>query len=86
VACSPQAWAAGSVFMLLQAALGLEVDAPAGQLRLRHSYLPEFLDSLVLHGLRVGRASVDLAVERQRLGVAVRVLRRTGDVEVIGLS
>ena len=28
VACSPQAWAAGSVFLLLQAALGLTIDAP----------------------------------------------------------
>ncbi len=29
VACSPQAWAAGSVFMLVQACLGLTIDAPA---------------------------------------------------------
>jgi glycogen debranching enzyme len=86
VACSPQAWAAGSVFMLLQAALGLEIDAPANQVRFRHSQLPEFLDQLVITGLRVGAASVDIAVERQPLGVSVRVLRREGDVEVVGLK
>ena len=30
VACAPQAWAAGSVFLLLQACLGLDIDAPKG--------------------------------------------------------
>jgi glycogen debranching enzyme len=86
VACSPQAWAAGSVFMLLQAVLGLEVDAPAREIRFRHSQLPEFLDGLSVTGLRVGDAAVDLAIGRQRLGVDVRVVRRRGEVEVIDLK
>ena len=86
VACSPQAWAAGSVFMLLQAVLGLEVDAPARQVRFRHSRLPDFLDTLSVTGLRVGDATVDLAIGRQPLGVDVRVVRRRGDVEVIDLK
>ena len=86
VACSPQAWAAGSVFMLLQAVLGLEVDAPARQVRFRHSHLPDFLDNLSVSGLRVGDATVDVAIGRQPLGVDVRVLRRRGDVEVIDLK
>jgi glycogen debranching enzyme len=86
VACSPQAWAAGSVFMLLQAVLGLEVDAPARQVRFRHSQLPGFLDNLWVSGLRVGSASVDLEIGRQRMGVNVRVVRRRGDVEVIDLK
>ena len=34
VSCSPQAWAAGSAFMLLQALLGLEADAFEGAARL----------------------------------------------------
>ena len=86
VACSPQAWAAGSVFMLLQAALGLEIDAPARQVRFRHSHLPELLETVFVSGLRVGDASLDLAIERQPVGVGVRVLGRSGDVEVIGLN
>ncbi|HET9540060.1 MAG TPA: trehalase family glycosidase, partial [Candidatus Limnocylindria bacterium] len=86
VACSPQAWAAGSVFMLLQAVLGLEVDAPARQVRFRHSRLPDFLDGLSVTGLRVGDATLDLGIGRQPLGVDVRVLRRRGDVEVVDLK
>jgi len=86
VACSPQAWAAGSVFMLLQAVLGLEIDAPARQVRFRHSRLPDFLDGLSVGGLRIGDAAVDLDIGRQALGVDVRVVRRRGDVEVIDLK
>jgi glycogen debranching enzyme len=86
VACSPQAWAAGSVFMLLQAVLGLEVDAPARQVRFRHSQLPEFLDALSLSRLQVGAATIDLEIGRQPTGVDVRVVRRRGEVEVINLK
>ncbi|MGH2456996.1 MAG: amylo-alpha-1,6-glucosidase, partial [Candidatus Limnocylindria bacterium] len=52
VACSPQAWSAGAVFMLLQATLGLEVDAPRREIRFHHARLPDFLDALQLRGLR----------------------------------
>ena len=37
VACSPQAWAAGSVFMLLQACLGLEIRASESRIYLHHA-------------------------------------------------
>ena len=66
--------------------LGLEVDAPARQVRFRHPRLPDFLDDLSVTGLRVGDASLDLAIGRQPLGVDVRVVRRRGDVEVIDLK
>jgi glycogen debranching enzyme len=84
VACSPQAWAAGSVFMLLQAALGLEVDARARRVRFAASEVPAFLDQLVIRKLHVGAATLDLAIEREGSGISVRVLRRDGDVEVVG--
>jgi glycogen debranching enzyme len=86
VACSPQAWSAGAVFMLLEAALGLEVDAPGGEVRFRHAVMPDFLDSLAIERLRVGHASVDLVVERQAVGAGVRVLRKRGDLEVVAVK
>src|SRR6266581_1469544 len=43
VACSPQAWASATPFTLLEASLGLEFDAPAGEIRLRDPRLPAFL-------------------------------------------
>jgi glycogen debranching enzyme len=71
----PQAWAAGSVFHLLQAILGLRADAPAGRLYVAPE-LPRWLPEISLHGLAVGRARVDLRfwreAERSRWDAEVR--------------
>jgi len=56
----PQAWAAGSVFALLQAMLGLEFDAPNGRLLVAPN-LPPWLPDLTLQGLRLGAHSLDIA-------------------------
>jgi glycogen debranching enzyme len=86
VACSPQAWSAGAIFMLLQATLGLEVDAIDKQIRFRHARLPDFLEEVRIDGLRVGDASIDMALARQPNGVSITVLRREGEVEVLSLK
>ena len=85
VACSPQAWAAGSVFMLLQACLGLEIRASESRIYLHHSALPEKLQHIRIRNLTVGSASVDLACERYADSVSVNILRRSGDVEIVSM-
>jgi glycogen debranching enzyme len=86
VACAPQAWASAAPFCLLQAALGLEIDPAAEQLRLRDPRLPKFLDEVILRNLQVGDSSVDIAVRRDGEAVAVSVLRALGAVEVSVLA
>jgi glycogen debranching enzyme len=78
VACLPQAWAAGSVFMLLQACLGLTVDGLAGEVRIRDPRLPIGIDQLRVEGLRVGERRVDLCFERSQGRVAVQVAGGSG--------
>ena len=67
VACVPQAWAAATPFMLLQAALGLEVDAPANKLRLS-PHLPEDVGWVQVRRLRFGDRLASVTVERRRDG------------------
>jgi glycogen debranching enzyme len=83
VACSPQAWAAGSVFLLLQACLGLEIDALHGRICLQRPELPPALNTVTLRNLAVGAASVDLTLQRYELDVGVHLERREGEVEVV---
>lgn len=71
VACMPQAWAAGSTFMMLQACLGLSIDAEAQMIRLVRPTLPNGIDCLSVDGLRVGEAQIDLRFQRLGDGVAV---------------
>jgi glycogen debranching enzyme len=60
----PQAWAAGSVFHLLQAILGLQADAPNHRLNV-DPQLPRWLPDVTLRGLAVGKATLDLRFWRE---------------------
>jgi glycogen debranching enzyme len=71
VACLPQAWAAGSVFMMLQACLGLSIDGMSGEVEIRDPRLPIGIDRLWVDGLRVGERRLDLCFERAGGHVAV---------------
>jgi glycogen debranching enzyme len=82
VACSPQAWAAAAVFAMLQACLGLEVDAQANCVSLRAPRLPAFIDWLSVRDLRVRDGSVDLLLQRYPSNVGVEVARKQGTVDV----
>ena len=86
VACAPQAWAAGAVYMLLASCLGLRVDAPAGRVTLSRSVLPESIDTLRLTNLSVGSATLDLLLTRHQYDVGITVLRRVGDVEIVAVK
>jgi glycogen debranching enzyme len=83
VACRPQAWAAGSAFLLLEAALGLETDAFGRRVVFRQPQLPSWLAGLELRNLPVGEARVDLNVLRGKYGGSIEILRKDGEVEVV---
>jgi glycogen debranching enzyme len=72
VSCSPQAWAAGSAFMLLQALLGLEADAFEGVVRLR-PVLPNWLGRVSFRKLRVAGTQIDFDVIREGHRLLVEV-------------
>jgi glycogen debranching enzyme len=60
----PQAWAAGSAFMLLQAMLGLVPDAPKGKLFIDPA-LPDWMPDVTLSGLTVGREQFSIRFWRE---------------------
>ncbi|MBI5163175.1 MAG: amylo-alpha-1,6-glucosidase [Magnetospirillum sp.] len=82
VACIPQAWAAGSAFLLLQAVLGLELVADPPTILFNRPALPGFLDKVEIRGLCVGASSVDVILNRHPHSVGINVLRRHGEVEI----
>ncbi len=83
VACAPQAWAAGSVFAMLTALLGLDADAERQRLTMKSPVLPPWLRWIEIHGLRVGAANVDLSIVRGRDAASVELLGRRGEVELL---
>ncbi|MBI3979639.1 MAG: hypothetical protein HY331_15775 [Chloroflexi bacterium] len=77
----PQAWAAGSLFMLLRSILGLEPD-PARRCLVVAPALPEWLPELTLRNLTIFDGTLDLRLRGAGPLSTVEVLGRQGSVEV----
>ncbi|MEJ8826811.1 amylo-alpha-1,6-glucosidase [Variovorax humicola] len=78
VACLPQAWAAGSVFMLLQQCLGVHIVA-GDQVVLDQPRLPAGIESIKVAGIAVGTARIELNFRRRGKRILAFVNRRDGD-------
>ena len=83
VACSPQAWAAGSVFMLLQSVLGIQVDGAQRRISIEAPYLPETHPRLWVKNLKIGESRVDLYCERANGQTEVEVTDNRDRIEVV---
>jgi hypothetical protein len=70
----PQAWAAGSVFMLTQALLGFMPDAPRKKLYVDPS-LPTWLPDLTVRDLRIGKHKLDIRFWREGEKTEFEVLK-----------
>jgi glycogen debranching enzyme len=81
VSCSPQSWAAGAIFLMIQQSLGLRPDADRSTLYVR-PMLPFWLNRLSLFRVRVGDAAVDLVLTRGQDGVKLDV-RNGGNLRVV---
>ena len=82
VACAPQAWAAAAPFALVEAALGLDLDCDRNEITFREPMLPDFMDEVILRGLRLGSSRVDVRLQRAGADVTVSILARQGDARV----
>jgi glycogen debranching enzyme len=83
VACSPQAWASGAVFHLLQSVLGLEYDLPAKAIRLRNPAVPLSAGEITIRNLALGDAGVSFTLRPHPDGtVSLGVLESTGNIKI----
>lgn len=83
VACSPQAWAAGAPFLLLQAILGLSAKAHENVLTVNKPQLPPWLKQVELRNLRVGDSTLSMVFRREGDLSAFSLLDRRGGVRVL---
>lgn len=83
VACLPQAWSSGAVFMLVQACLGIRIDGRAGEISIERPHLPTGIDHLLICGIEIGDGHVDLAFERIGGQIVVSSTGATARVRVI---
>jgi glycogen debranching enzyme len=54
LACAPQSWAAASVFLLLEACLGVQIQNDPAKVPFRRADLPESLPTIQIKNLHAG--------------------------------
>jgi glycogen debranching enzyme len=78
-ACAPQAWASGSLLMFLRQMMGLSVEGRHRRITFAHVRLPEPIEWIRVHGLKVGEAQIHFTVDK---GGSVQVHHRSAPVDV----
>lgn len=76
---APQAWASGAIYMVLEACLGISVQAKQKQIVFGQPCLPKTIPFIDFKDLKVGEASVDVKLRRTR----DRVVEKRGDIEIL---
>ncbi len=79
--CDLQAWAVGSVFLLIQVMLGL--SCRKGEVYVSKPLLPNWLGELCVENLAVGTGRVALEFARSRGKTYCNVLKCEGEVKVV---
>ncbi len=82
----PQAWAAGSVFLMLQACLGLSIQAAENRIVFYNPVLPDFLPEVFIRNLQIGTNVVDLRLVREEFGGSINVAKKNGAIEIITIK
>jgi glycogen debranching enzyme len=82
VACYPQAWSAASIYMMLQAMLGMRVLGFERRVFFDTHLIPSWLDWLSIDKLRVGDGRVSFVLRRSPNGAAIEVKDKSSGVRV----
>jgi len=80
IACALQAWAVGSIFLLLRASLG--INCTLDGLQISNPQLPSWLSSILVENLRVKGGRVDIEFARSRGRTYCQLLKKEGNLKV----
>jgi glycogen debranching enzyme len=83
VACSPQVWASAAPFLILQACLGLSIQAANNRLVFDRPSLPEGIPQVAIRNLRCGNQCMDLFLERRSDCVLIHREDKGGDFAIV---
>jgi glycogen debranching enzyme len=82
VACVPQAWSVGAIFLILQACLGMKIKAAENTISFSHPVLPAFLKEITISNLRINDKQVILQIRKSKAGIDVTLLNQGTDVKI----
>ncbi|WP_421382230.1 glycogen debranching N-terminal domain-containing protein [Bacillus salacetis] len=84
VACSPQAWAAGTPLVFVQGLLGIIPDSTEKKITI-NPFLLDGMNELTVRSMRIGEGVLSLKVTKSGSGFSTEVLENTTGCEVQGI-
>ena len=75
-----------AVFFMLQACLGLSINATKRQICFTRPVLPDSVSCVTIKNLCVNDAVADLVLDRYAHDVGISVTRKEGDLEIIAIK
>jgi len=81
IACDPQAWSTGSMFLMLRALLGIECRG--NRIYVHNPHLPRFLQTLRIENIQAGNGSAALEFTRRQDKIYCGVIETKREVTVI---
>jgi glycogen debranching enzyme len=86
VSCSPQAWASGSLFLILTSVLGIRPSAHRKELNIINPQLPDWLGYLHIRNLKIGNSRVGLDFTRRDHRTFCNVVDISGDKLLVNVA
>lgn len=83
MACSPEAGAAGALFLILQAMVGVYAQADENIVYVHNPALPKWLGEVTLSNLKVGRTTMRLRFRRTGNQTSLAVLDKDGPGRIV---
>jgi hypothetical protein len=72
--------------LLIEACLGISILSSPPMVMFHKTALPQSLPVIRIRNLRVGDASVDLAIQRAKESVDISVLRKEGEIDIVSIK
>ncbi len=82
VACSPQAWSVATVFLIIQALLGLDINEHQNIIRFYRPVLPEFIEMMLIKQLKFKNYKLNLELIRTGDSVSIQLLNKDAPVKL----
>jgi glycogen debranching enzyme len=83
VACSPQAWSVGAVFLLFQSCIQIHINALKKTVIFDKLVLPDYIDYACVRGLQLDTGICEFEMRRHKNDVGLNVVRKPKDWEII---
>ncbi len=86
VACSPQAWSVGAVFMGIQSFLRIEIDSVNKEVNFYNPGLPDFINELTLKNLCVGEGKIHLQLFAHKNDISINIIEKPAGWKVVAIK